>query len=1083
MQISKIVPVYLILILLVSSVLTISVSSDGASLPFWNESWSYRQEIKIPISTDNINAKFQPIDIMIKFDKECWAKNENEHSVRICCWDGNMWHELESQIYNLNFSDINQISTCGLVFLLPEIADGEEQYFVYYDNNEKPSPNYIDHVSVEDEYYYYEPISGISVEGDYYKITEDNHITYAIGQKGQVMNRKLSQCVIKMKQDTENFEIMDSEIIASFAFSYHHGVDDKHEISSDQKLVSKEIAVDGNLMIELGIISESSNRELRTTNIYRYYYCPTTDKRISVKVNHEILEDLEVKGILNVDGRYGTLISLKSKSTTIKKICFGEILPYIHIYGENNRIKEYKMNKNPEGKEREWIITYLDDCDVGKDAWISYDEGDSGKVHSILFSSNKDIVKRGTGEKDGIEVKVAERVYLDVVGTKIDYASIAFGRNSYEKDGDHDLNIPDDLRVEFDAEFFTVENGSYKNVSEEGKLFRTLVKHRYENGDDLFEGDQNIHTLTVIPHMSGRIISYPNLVNITGFALPVTWIELYQNETLISSGIANKPFFGLQGMKFFKLAPGEYVIKIYRKIGNDTKDYIGIGSAKIEEDIDLHVYCTWQKSIKLTASDQNDRYIQDIELAILKNDIVVLRNTTGESKETTLNTPFNLFDSYILRSGIQIKNKILSFPFNLSDQYVLKAFYKGFIIYNEEISRTEKSINLDIDLYDLTIDIKDKLDLYPGVNVRPFLISSGMYDTLEITPKDIGNGKYLFERLPASTYDLQISYGTSMDRKTIHVPGDGDDVSMKFTANFDLKTELLNSHGEQILDDNPKIEISRDGWKTHELISQRESISLPPGKYIITAYLEGKVIGSKTIELNNDKNIKIVTSVESILPIIVTVLVLIVIGEITILLLFKKISLNSFLKLISMAIIVASLFQPWWVLNASSDEPLADKDSAMYIIPPAMIDRITYEEKVYLDLATIPEEFTNFLGVLFIIVCSGIILMGVSFIPNVVLRKRFSLVLVSASILFIILVSAAFSFGMSLICEISLGSLQGERILDITLPAGEIAYMNSSWGLGVGFYLCVIPTLVLIGAGILDFLRKKKWLKLPFINK
>ena len=133
MQDKKLGSIYLILILLVSSVLTISVSSDGASLPFWNESWSYRQEIKIPISTDNINAKFQPIDIMIKFDKDCWAKNENEHSFRICCWDGNMWHELESQIYNLNFSDINQISTCGLVFLLPEIAEGEVRLGGVYD--------------------------------------------------------------------------------------------------------------------------------------------------------------------------------------------------------------------------------------------------------------------------------------------------------------------------------------------------------------------------------------------------------------------------------------------------------------------------------------------------------------------------------------------------------------------------------------------------------------------------------------------------------------------------------------------------------------------------------------------------------------------------------------------------------------------------------------------------------------------------------------------------------------------------------------------------------------------------------------
>ena len=533
-------------------------------------------------------------------------------------------------------------------------------------------------------------------------------------------------------------------------------------------------------------------------------------------------------------------------------------------------------------------------------------------------------------------------------------------------------------------------------------------------------------------------------------------------------------------MKFSKLAPGEYVVKIYRKIGNDTKKYIGVGSVKIEEDIALHIYCTWQKSIKLTARDQHDRYIKDIELVLLKDDIVVLRNVTGESKETTLDAPFNLFDSYMLRMGKQVKDKMLSFPFNLSGPYVLKAFYKGFIIYNEEIPRMQKSVNVDIDLYDLTIDIRDKLGLCPGVDVRPFLTSSEMYNTLEITPKDRGNGKYLFERLPASTYELQISYGTFTDRKTIHVPESGDCASIKFTANFDLTTELLNSRGEHIWEDNHRMELSRGGWETYELMSQSKSISLPPGKYIVNAYLEGKLIGSKSIELNNDKNIKIVTSIESILPIIVTGLVLILIGEIAVLLLFKKISLNSFLKLIAMAIILASLFQPWWVMNASSDEPLAEKDSAMYIIPPAMIDSITYKDKLYLDLATIPEVFTNFLGALFIIVCSGLILMGVSFIPNVVLRRRFSLVLVSASILFIILVSAAFSFGMSKICEMSLGSLQGEGILDITLPAGETAYMTSSWGLGIGFYLCIIPTLVLMGAGILDFLRKKKWLKLPF---
>ena len=1085
MQINKLGATYLILILLISSsVLTISVSSEGDPPPFWNESWPYRQEIIIPVSTENSYAKHQPIDIRIEFEKICWAKNENEHSIRVCCWDGNTWHELESQIYRLNFTDDNHIYSCGLVFLIPEIADGKERYFIYYDDNEKPSPNYIDHVSIEDEYYYYEPISGIYVEGDYYKITEDNYIIYVLGQKGQVMDRKLSQCIIKMKHNTEEFEIMYSDILASFAFSYNHGVEDKHEISSDQLLVSKEIIVDGNLMVELGIISESSNKEIRTTNIYKYYYCPTINKRINVKVKHEILEDVSLKDIVNVDGRYGTLISFKSKSIAIKKMCFGEILSYIHIYGENDRIKEYKMNKNPEGKEREWIISYSDDCDIGRDAWISYDEGDSGKCHGILFSSNEGIVKHGTNERDGIEVKVAVREYIDVVGTEVDYASIIFGRNSYEKGNDHDANIPDDLRVEFDAEFFTVDDGNYEDISEEGKLFRTLVKHRYKYGDDLFEGDQNIHTLTVIPHMSGRIISYPHLVKLTGLALPVTWVELYQNDTLISSDAAHKPFIGFQTINFPKLIPGEYVIKIYRKIENGTKNYIGVGSVKIDEDIVLHIYCTWQKNIRITAHDQYDTQIKDIELVLLKDNIVVLNNITIDGKETTLNVPFNLFDSYALLKGKQIKGKILSFPFNLSAPYVLKAFYKGFMIYDDEIARLQKSADVGINLYDLTVNIEDKLGLHPGVNVRPFLTSSEMYRPLEIIPKDLGNGKYLFERLPAATYEFQISYGDFSDRKTIHIPEDENYENIRFTANFDLTTELLNSRGEHIQDVNHEIEITRVGWKINEPILSGEIISLPPGKYTINVYSENKLIGSKSIELTNGRNIKIVTTIESILPTIVTGIALIFIMELVALfILFKKISLNSLLKLMAMAIILASLFQPWWILDAASDEHSTEKNSAMYIIPPTMIDSITYEDKIYLDLATIPEQFTNFLEILLIIVCSGLILMGISFIPNVVLRRHFALGLISASILFLILVSAAFSFGMSKICEMSLGSLQGEGILNIALPTGETAYMTSSWGLGIGFYLCIIPTLILVAAGVIDFLRKKKYLKISFTKK
>jgi hypothetical protein len=135
------------------------------------------------------------------------------------------------------------------------------------------------------------------------------------------------------------------------------------------------------------------------------------------------------------------------------------------------------------------------------------------------------------------------------------------------------------------------------------------------------------------------------------------------------------------------------------------------------------------------------------------------------------------------------------------------------------------------------------------------------------------------------------------------------------------------------------------------------------------------------------------------------------------------------------------------------------------------------------SLSTIPEMFTNFVGLLFIVVCSGFALIGISFIPNFLLKKRFSLVLIIASFIFLVLVSTAFLVGISKITEISLGSLQGHAITNVVLPNNEVVCMNSSWGLGIGFYLCIIATLTILSAGIIDILRKKQWPKQLFSKK
>ena len=41
--------------------------------PWWNQAWSYRQQIPIPIDTSITLAWYQPIDTTIMFEHPCWA--------------------------------------------------------------------------------------------------------------------------------------------------------------------------------------------------------------------------------------------------------------------------------------------------------------------------------------------------------------------------------------------------------------------------------------------------------------------------------------------------------------------------------------------------------------------------------------------------------------------------------------------------------------------------------------------------------------------------------------------------------------------------------------------------------------------------------------------------------------------------------------------------------------------------------------------------------------------------------------------------------------------------------------------------
>jgi len=74
-----------------------------------------------------------------------------------------------------------------------------------------------------------------------------------------------------------------------------------------------------------------------------------------------MIKDATVQGIDNVDGRFGSIIAIKTRSASIDSFNFGNIYPFLDFYGENNKIEHYQLNQNPATKDREWVISFKDD--------------------------------------------------------------------------------------------------------------------------------------------------------------------------------------------------------------------------------------------------------------------------------------------------------------------------------------------------------------------------------------------------------------------------------------------------------------------------------------------------------------------------------------------------------------------------------------------------------------------------------------------------------------------------------------------------------------------------------------------------
>jgi len=1038
-----------VLLLLLLPAVGLLGSSKENPLPEWKPGWSYRQELQLPIETNNSLSHYQPIDLRITFANPCWTEDVNKTSIRVCAWFHDEWHELDSQIYNLKMvaGDVSHVAECNVVFLVPAFADNTERYFIYYNGDITPSPTYTDHVSVVDQNYSYSPLPEISAQARFYGITEDGYSIYGVGQQGQILDRSSAQVVVKQKLGTKQFDVLGSDQIVSFAFSYYNGSREKDESSSDQVFLNKKILVDGNLMVAFGVMSESKKGDVRTTAIYKYYYDPLNDKRLNVHVRHEMLKNATVQGMDNLDGRFGSIISLKARSASIDALNFGVIYPYLNFYGMNNQIEEYQMDQNPDTTDREWIISYQDDADLGTQAWLSYGQGDHGVANAVLFGSNQGVVVSGTDERDGIQLKVAEKQYFNFLGTEVDYASLNFGRNSYQPGYYHDLNIPYNLVVQFDAEVFFSSTGGYSAVQNESHYYQTLVKSRYFSGEAAFEQPEKHYNMTVITHLGGTHFSFPWFANRTGLHVPVMWIELYRDNNLVAAGVANRSLFVRASRTFFTVPEGYYLIKVFWKMGNRTV-FTGASNVDLNTDTKVHAFCTWERVITIAFNDQHEGGISGIHVA--------LRNRNGA-----------LLDENVTQDDGRIT---LRAPYNPKDPYTVTADYKDFIVYEKTLKNSLRKTNLDVsvDLYDLTVEVTDALGLPPGVGLTPTLSMTRENRTIQLTPEDHGKGIYIFPSILAGDYTLELDYGDTVDQLLVTIPNDNTPVLMNFTAEYRLTIDLFDSTGNVVDRGGISFKVFRDDRMVFQTTSTE--ISLPPATYKIQAFANGQLIGTEDVVLTNSRDLTFVTTLGSQFPLFIEVLIVVLLGTALVFVVSKKFSVPSFLKCLAVALVVLALFQPWWVFSGSSDTPVAQRIIALYINPGVMVEQTRYTGETSYALAALPDIFLSFLGVMMPVVILLCIVLLASVLLKKMKKRNYSFLLSLTSMVIVAALLPAFFVGIQKLCETSIGPVQGQGDILVMIRGAEV-HLQSTWGFGIGYYLVALAALAVIGAVVLEVWR------------
>jgi hypothetical protein len=1071
--------IWMITVIFLLSSLSTNASPNEKYIKTDIENLEFKQEINIPISTSLPEAKYQPVDINIEFINPCWAKDEKTHSVRVGYDDGSGLTEIESQIYNLEHSDDNHITSCSLVFLIPEASNGKEKYYVLYDESETKPSEYKDHVVIEDTHYFYEPISGQKIDFDYYKLTDDGYVIYAVIQRGELLGNPVSQSVGKFKPGTTEVETYNLDQLGSFDMRYGVYGEPGYVGTSCATEVSKSVIVDGNLMARMRIEGVSPKGDIKTDNIYTYYYCPGEIKRIIVNAYHTVIETINIEDPEAYDGSYAAVTSIKSRSATIEKMNVGEILPAIVFYDENDNIEKYDVPMNPESQKKEYVLSTNDDADLGKKAWVCLNDPSVGKAHGLILES-----AMGINEKeDGVQIKAFAKQNVKLPGLEADTASLFLQRNTYEKGGKQNTIIPQGFTATYNIELITVEKEEYQRIDKESELFQLLIKQTPMQRENVSKNEKERgerFSLTTYVHFAPSVPLGSLLSAAVGKNFSYIYAELYKEQSFKSSGTVSRLPLGsmeldLNGkklmqiiktvvglfdwknaslfkkIKFPDLEPGIYLVKIFREnpLFAKERQYIGFAAVEINKDTTKHIFCRSQGKIEFLINNQNNKGVENIKFSLCSNNISIAETISDDNGSGVLKAP--------------------CYP---TKPYTLKVFYQGFLVEEKNVKigfiQRIKPLKekFSIKLYKLNLKLKDIWGFVPAVEVNPTLTSKEMVIPININAKKKDNGEYSFSNLYPANYVLRMGYKSFISNNDVKIDND-QSLELSFPAEYKIDFNVMNSYGDSF--SNGEITVTRSSKSLRGEINKDGTavFSVPPGEYKIKIYSDQKEIAKQKTDIKGDKKINIVTSKDSFFHNMI-MYIGVILAVFSIIYMFWKKKIYVGVKILIIALLIIAFVSPWWVLNGSNES--VSTITKTFLMPAKIVSLTESSSLLGGGVSQVPDQVTMVLSLLSILLAITSLIMFVSILTKNKFRKT-TIVLSILSFLILVVILSVFFYAMSQITEIGVGSFSGSGDIKTTLIGStDVINIPCSWGPGLGFYLSITAALCLV---IVSFIKKK----------